>query len=92
MGKGRQHGPAIVPGDPEKSLLIQAVRYTDPNLQMPPESAKLPTAQINDLVTWVSMGAPDPRTTRPVGEAEPTAGAARTIGHSSPSRNPRRRR
>ena len=63
--KGGDSGPAIVPGDPEKSLLIQAVRYTDPGLHMPP-SGKLSDAQISDLVTWVRMGAPDPRATRPV--------------------------
>ena len=38
--KGGDTGPAIVPGDPEKSLLIKAVRYTDPDLQMPPKGEK----------------------------------------------------
>jgi hypothetical protein len=61
---GGDSGRAIVPGDPDKSLLIQAVRYTDPGLHMPP-GGKLSDAQINDLVTWVRMGAPDPRTSRP---------------------------
>ena len=32
--KGGDTGPAIVPGDPEKSLLIEAVRYTNPDLQI----------------------------------------------------------
>ena len=62
--QGGDYGPAIVPGNPDKSLLISAVRYNDSSLQMPPDG-KLPAAQINDLVTWVRMGAPDPRTTRP---------------------------
>ena len=66
--KGGSYGPAIVPGDPEKSLLIQAVRYTDSGLQMPPDG-KLSTSQVNDLVAWVRMGAPDPRTARPAGNA-----------------------
>jgi len=66
--KGGAYGPAIVPGDPEKSLLISAVRYTDSGLQMPPDG-KLSTAQVNDLVAWVRMGAPDPRTARPAGAA-----------------------
>src|SRR5262245_50964079 len=35
--KGGDQGPAIIPGDPDKSLLIQAIRYTDANLQMPPK-------------------------------------------------------
>src|SRR5215471_10912051 len=34
--KGGKSGPVLVPGDPEKSLLIKAVRYSDPHLQMPP--------------------------------------------------------
>jgi hypothetical protein len=61
---GGLEGPAIVPGDPDKSLVIQAVRYADPTLKMPP-TAKLSNDQINDLVSWVRMGAPDPRATRP---------------------------
>ncbi len=61
---GGDNGPAIVPGDPEKSLLIKAVRYTDKDLQMPPKDKKLADAQIADLVTWVKMGAPDPRTNK----------------------------
>ncbi len=60
--KGGENGPAIVPGDPEKSLLIKAVRYTDADLQMPPHDKKLRDEQIEDLVAWVKMGAPDPRT------------------------------
>ncbi len=59
--KGGENGPAIVPGDPEKSLLIKAVRYNDPDLEMPPKNKKLSDAQINDLVSWIKMGAPDPR-------------------------------
>ncbi len=60
--EGGDSGPAVVPGDTEKSLLIKAVRYTDPDLQMPPKGEKLSDAQIADLVAWVKMGAPDPRT------------------------------
>lgn len=60
--QGGDSGPAIVAGDPDKSLLIKAVRYTDENLQMPPKDKKLSAAQIADLEAWVKMGAPDPRT------------------------------
>jgi mono/diheme cytochrome c family protein len=63
--KGGESGAAIVPGDPEKSLLIKAVRYTDPDLQMPPKGDRLTQAQVNDLVAWVKTGAPDPRQNRP---------------------------
>ena len=60
--KGGESGPAIVPGDPEKSLLIKAVRYGDENLQMPPKGKKLAPEQIADLESWVKSGAADPRT------------------------------
>jgi len=59
--KGGESGPALIPGEPDKSLLIKAVRYADPDLQMPPKGKKLADAQIEDLVAWVKMGAPDPR-------------------------------
>src|SRR5882724_1545294 len=59
--KGGDSGPAIVRGDPDKSLLIQAVRYLDQDLQMPPRH-KLSSEQIADLEAWVRMGAPDSRT------------------------------
>ncbi|HEV7868327.1 MAG TPA: DUF1549 domain-containing protein [Chthoniobacteraceae bacterium] len=58
--KGGDSGPAIVPGDPGKSMLVTAVRYTDRDLQMP-EKNKLPDAEIAILEKWVQMGAPDPR-------------------------------
>jgi hypothetical protein len=59
--KGGDTGPAIIPGDPDHSLLIKAVKYTDPDLQMPPKGNQLPETAIADLVAWVKMGAPDPR-------------------------------
>ena len=59
--KGGDTGPALLAGDPEKSLLVKAVRYTDENLQMPPKGKKLSPEQIADLEAWVKMGAPDPR-------------------------------
>src|SRR4051812_2805612 len=60
--KGGDTGPAIVPGNPDASLLIKAVRYTNEDLQMPPKGHKLSDAQIADFESWVKMGAPDPRT------------------------------
>ncbi|MBI3413984.1 MAG: DUF1549 domain-containing protein [Verrucomicrobia bacterium] len=68
--KGGETGPAIISGDPEKSLLIKAVRYADENLQMPPKNKKLSPEQIADLATWIKIGTPDPRT----GAAKITAG------------------
>jgi hypothetical protein len=60
--KGGDSGPAIVPGKPDESLLIKAVRYVDKDLQMPPSDKKLPDNLIANLEQWVRMGAPDPRT------------------------------
>jgi len=55
MLKGGKSGPALVPGDPEKSLLIQAVRQTGA-LKMP-KGGKLTAAEIDGLVEWVKSGA-----------------------------------
>jgi mono/diheme cytochrome c family protein len=59
--KGGDTAPAIVPGDPSKSLLLKAIKWEDGNLQMPPKQ-KLSDSQIADLETWIKAGAPDPRT------------------------------
>ncbi len=58
--KGGDSGPAIVPGFPEKSLLIRAISYQDLRLKMPP-TGKLSEQEIGDFTTWVKRGAPDPR-------------------------------
>ncbi len=63
--KGGGRGPAIVPGDPEKSLLIKAIRQTDPHLQMP-MGGKLKDAEIADLTTWVKAGAVWPASSKTV--------------------------
>jgi len=58
--KGGDSGPAIVPGDLGKSLLIRAVRYADDDLKMPPDK-KLPDAVIADFERWVREGAVWPK-------------------------------
>ena len=58
--KGGDSGPIFVAGDPDKSLLIKAVRYKDEDLRMPPDGKKLTGAQVADLEAWVKMGAPLP--------------------------------
>ena len=58
--KGGDTGPAVVPGKPDESLLIQAVRYRDADLQMPP-AGKLAEGEIALFEDWVRRGAPDPR-------------------------------
>src|SRR3954454_860121 len=60
--KGGESGPGIKPGNPDSSVLIKAVLYTDKDLQMPPKGEKLSDKEIADLTSWVKMGAPDPRT------------------------------
>ena len=59
--KGGDAGSVVAPGDPEKSKLIEAVRYKNRDLQMPPKSP-LSSEQVRDLEQWVKLGAPDPRT------------------------------
>ncbi len=61
LKKGGDSGPAIVPQDLEKSLLIQAVRYTG-DIQMPPKG-KLSSTEIAVLEKWVELGAPWPEET-----------------------------
>ncbi|MDB5313108.1 MAG: hypothetical protein JWO38_7310 [Gemmataceae bacterium] len=56
---GGDLGPAVVPGDVEKSLLVKAVCWADEALRMPP-AKKLADAVIADLKTWVKAGAPWP--------------------------------
>ncbi|HYE18013.1 MAG TPA: PSD1 and planctomycete cytochrome C domain-containing protein [Tepidisphaeraceae bacterium] len=58
--KGGESGPAIVPGDPARSRMIEAVSYKNVDLVMPPKD-KLPAAQIRDLERWVKIGAPWPK-------------------------------
>jgi mono/diheme cytochrome c family protein len=57
---GGDTGPAIVPGDPAKSLIIEAVGYKNADLQMPPKGEKLTDAQVATLTEWVKLGAPWP--------------------------------
>src|SRR3954468_984503 len=57
--KGGKSGPAIVPGDPDKSLLIEAVRQTRATLKMP-KGGRLTAAEIDALAEWVKAGAPWP--------------------------------
>jgi hypothetical protein len=56
---GGDTGPAVVPGKPEESLLVAAIRHGDDGPKMPP-SKKLPDDVIANLARWVEMGAPWP--------------------------------
>ena len=66
---GGDRGPAILPGSPDESLLIQAVRHADADLKMPDD--KLPDAEIAILEAWVRDGAVDPRVAEPAATAAP---------------------
>lgn len=70
--KGGESGPAAIPGNPDKSLLIRAVRYVDSNLEMPPKK-KLSTKEVQLLENWVSLGLPWPN--------EPEIAINREQGH-----------
>lgn len=64
MLAGGESGAAVVPGDPDRSLIIQAVRYE--TFQMPPRD-KLPDEEIEILVQWVRDGAHWPADAEPTG-------------------------
>jgi hypothetical protein len=74
MLKGGGRGAALVPGDPDKSLLITAVRQTDERLKMP-QGGKLKEAEVDDLVAWVKAGAVWPAGSAPVTSAASPTGA-----------------
>jgi hypothetical protein len=70
---GGNTGPAVVPGDPEGSLLLQRVRHENPRRKMPREGEPLSSDQIRDLARWIRGGAPWPATKVPasLGQAKP---------------------
>jgi hypothetical protein len=71
--RGGDSGPAVVPGRPQDSLLLQALRHQGP-LAMPPKE-KLPAEVVADFERWVRAGAPGPRGGA-AGAARPAPGAA----------------
>lgn len=56
--RGGESGPVIVPGQPESSLLLKALKYD--GVEMPPKG-RLPAAVVADFEQWIKLGAPDPR-------------------------------
>ena len=65
--KGGSSGPAVVPGDPDASLLLQAIRHAT-ELRMPKDEPKLEADIVADFRAWIEMGAPDPRDAPPSAE------------------------
>ena len=76
--KGGDSGPAIVPGQPDKSVLIGALRYHDDDLKMPPDK-RLPDAVIADFERWVREGPSGPNGR----QATPLATTGRGIEHET---------
>jgi Protein of unknown function (DUF1553)/Protein of unknown function (DUF1549)/Planctomycete cytochrome C/EF hand len=58
--KGADNGPAVVPFDAKRSVVIKALKHVDEDLAMPPKK-KLDDSVIADFEKWIAMGAPDPR-------------------------------
>jgi cytochrome c553 len=72
VARGGDSGLALIPGKPNESRLIDAIRYKNPDLQMPPQN-KLKPDEIAALEKWIALGAPDSRTEAPaVGAPAPT--------------------
>ena len=63
--KGGTHGPAVVPGRPGESLLIERVTAADEGERMPPEGQPLTSPQIAMLKAWIESGAKVPADDRP---------------------------
>jgi Protein of unknown function (DUF1553)/Protein of unknown function (DUF1549)/Planctomycete cytochrome C len=59
--KGGESGVAIIASDPDSSRLVNAIRYQNRDLQMPPKSPLAPD-EVAAIEKWIAMGAPDPRT------------------------------
>ena len=78
--KGGESGPAIVVGDPDKSLLMRAVRHAEGVKKMPRTGPKLLDPQIAALAEWIRMGAPWPAAA-PAAAAAPRAEKAITAEH-----------
>ena len=70
--QGGDRGPAVIPGQPDKSLLMQAIRHTHAQLKMPPKE-HLSDEQIADVARWIQEGAawPEVRHSLPVGKPNP---------------------
>ncbi len=62
---GGDSGPALVPGNPDASLLLRVIRHEVPDLAMPRNGAQLEPGVLRDFEQWIRMGAPDPRDAPP---------------------------
>ena len=80
IGQGGDSGPAVVAGNPDESLIFQAVNYQ--GYEMPPDG-KIPAAEIEILRTWIAGGAewPDEPVPEVAGEKEAFDLSARKATH-----------
>lgn len=67
---GGKSGPALVPGHPEKSLLLRLARHWDPKREMPLNGKKLSDNKLAALQNWIAGGAPWPEDSPILGNAE----------------------
>lgn len=58
--KGGESGPALVPGKPEQSLLLAALRHAAPAPKMPRKKPALPAEAVREVADWIAAGAPWP--------------------------------
>ena len=89
--KGGESGPAVVPGDTKKSLLLEAIRYANKDIQMPPEKegGKLADSVVKDFERWIQSGAADPRASGVVAKKEYDGAKAKEHwAYQPPKRSP----
>jgi hypothetical protein len=92
--RGGRHGPAVQPGEPAASLLIERVTETDAARRMPPEGRPLSGQEVTALRTWIVQGAKGPADEKPEVDPRshwafrPPVRTALPAGGGTPSGNP----
>jgi cytochrome c553 len=77
MLHGGDTGPALEPGKPDDSLIVDAISYKDADLQMPPKGEKLSDQEVADITEWIRRGAFDPRSLVAKGSSQAYGGVGR---------------
>ena len=77
MLHGGDTGPALEPGKPGDSLIIDAISYKDADLQMPPKGERLSDQEVADITDWIRRGAFDPRSLVAKGSSQAYGGVGR---------------